>query len=158
MNRKYRVFAWMVLILLTSCTQADSLPTPSSTSPPASPSPTISATKTQASDYSQLENTLKANRTDYQAARSSMVADFIIPQGIDDPEVIRAMQTVPRHMFVPEDLINEAYEDHPLPMQVPKNIRFHLVPILWAHPPTQQLYTMVPWSCCKPIPLRLETN
>jgi protein-L-isoaspartate(D-aspartate) O-methyltransferase len=116
MNRKYRVFAWMVLILLTSCTQADSLPAPSSTSPPASPSPTISATKTQASDYSQLENTLKAYRTDYQAARSSMVADFIIPQGIDDPEVIRAMQTVPRHMFVPEALINEAYEDHPLPI------------------------------------------
>jgi protein-L-isoaspartate(D-aspartate) O-methyltransferase len=45
-----------------------------------------------------------------------MVSDTIVPHGIDDPDVIRAMQAVPRHLFVPENLINQAYEDHPLPI------------------------------------------
>ena len=116
MNRNFHVFAWMLLILLTSCTQVDSLPTPSSTSSPTSPPPTISATIPQASDISPIEKTNFVTRMSYQSARLSMVADTIVPLGIDDPEVIRAMQTVPRHMFVPEDLVSQAYGDHPLPI------------------------------------------
>lgn len=116
MNKKNSVFAWMLLILLISCTQPDSLSTPSSTSFPTSTPPPMSATNTQGSDSSPTELTLQANRTDFEETRLSMVADTIIPKGIDNPEVIRAMQTVPRHMFVPEELIREAYGDHPLPI------------------------------------------
>ena len=116
MNRKFHVFAWMLLIFLASCTQIDSLPAPSSISSATSPTPTVSATKTQAPDTSPIEKKNLISRMDYQEARISMVADTIIPNGIDDPEVIRAMQIVPRHMFVPEDLVKQAYGDHPLPI------------------------------------------
>ena len=35
---------------------------------------------------------------------------------ITNPDVLRAMHTVPRHVFVPAKYINQAYDDHPLPI------------------------------------------
>ena len=32
------------------------------------------------------------------------------------PDVLDAMNTVPRHLFVPQDYLDQAYEDHPLPI------------------------------------------
>ncbi len=49
-------------------------------------------------------------------ARQRMVSDQIRARGITDPGVLRAMETVPRHEFVPEDQRDEAYEDYPLPI------------------------------------------
>ena len=43
-----------------------------------------------------------------------MVEDQIAARGIRDPEVLKAMETVPRHLFVPEDLRYQAYQDHPV--------------------------------------------
>jgi protein-L-isoaspartate(D-aspartate) O-methyltransferase len=37
-------------------------------------------------------------------------------RGISNPRVLDAMLRVPRHEFVPENLRDEAYEDHPLPI------------------------------------------
>lgn len=45
-----------------------------------------------------------------------MVETQIIARGIKDPKTIEAMSTVPRHMFVPENLKNQAYYDYPLPI------------------------------------------
>ena len=45
-----------------------------------------------------------------------MVATQIEARGIADPQVIRAMQEVPRHEFVPERLKSLAYSDGPLPI------------------------------------------
>ena len=45
-----------------------------------------------------------------------MVRDQIEARGVSDPEVLRAMRKVPRHLFVEEALIPQAYEDHPLPL------------------------------------------
>jgi protein-L-isoaspartate(D-aspartate) O-methyltransferase len=45
-----------------------------------------------------------------------MVREQIEARGIHDPAVIRAMRAVPRHLFVEEALIPQAYEDHPLPL------------------------------------------
>jgi protein-L-isoaspartate(D-aspartate) O-methyltransferase len=45
-----------------------------------------------------------------------MVEETIQSRGVIDPNVLRVMRTLPRHMFVPPDLINQAYEDHPLPI------------------------------------------
>ena len=45
-----------------------------------------------------------------------MVKDTIQSRGVVDPNVLRVMRTLPRHKFVPSDLINQAYEDHPLPI------------------------------------------
>jgi protein-L-isoaspartate(D-aspartate) O-methyltransferase len=49
-------------------------------------------------------------------ARLAMVEDSIVGWGIADPDVIAAMQTVPRHLFVPAEYLDQAYENHPLPI------------------------------------------
>ncbi|MHC4873524.1 MAG: protein-L-isoaspartate(D-aspartate) O-methyltransferase [Planctomycetota bacterium] len=36
--------------------------------------------------------------------------------GLDDPEILKVMETVPRHAFVPEFFSNAAYDDSPLPI------------------------------------------
>jgi protein-L-isoaspartate(D-aspartate) O-methyltransferase len=48
--------------------------------------------------------------------RMEMVNIQIVPRGIHDARVIAAMSNVPRHRFVPDDYLSQAYEDHPLPI------------------------------------------
>jgi len=45
-----------------------------------------------------------------------MVAVQLRARGIRDARVLGAMGDVPRHVFVPEELQDEAYADHPLPI------------------------------------------
>ncbi len=52
----------------------------------------------------------------FEQARLRMVREAIEAQGITNADVLRAMRTVPRHLFVPEAYIEMAYEDHPLPI------------------------------------------
>ena len=52
----------------------------------------------------------------FNQAREAMVEDQIIARGITDTRVLTAMRTVPRHAFVPNNFLGEAYEDHPLPV------------------------------------------
>lgn len=51
-----------------------------------------------------------------EAARQEMVARQIRDRGIRDERVLNAMRTVPRHLFVPTDLVPRAYSDEPLPI------------------------------------------
>ncbi len=53
---------------------------------------------------------------DYLALRKSMIAEQIRGRGIRDRKVLRAMERVPRHEFVPEPYRPYAYEDRPLPI------------------------------------------
>ncbi len=48
--------------------------------------------------------------------RVRMVRDQIERRGVVDPRVLRAMESVPRHLFVPEAFRRSAYEDAPLPI------------------------------------------
>lgn len=48
--------------------------------------------------------------------RRLMVEQQIIARGVKDPRVLDAMRAVPRHLFVPEALVPEAYGDYPLPI------------------------------------------
>ena len=48
--------------------------------------------------------------------RQKMVEATIQDRGVRDSQVLRAMLTVPRHEFVPLDQIEQAYDDHPLPI------------------------------------------
>ena len=43
-----------------------------------------------------------------------MVEEQLVTRGIADQRVLEAMGSVPRHEFVPEGLISQAYNDHPL--------------------------------------------
>lgn len=45
-----------------------------------------------------------------------MVEEQILARGIKDKRVLRAMETVPRHLFVPENLWAYSYQDSPLPI------------------------------------------
>lgn len=45
-----------------------------------------------------------------------MVDQYIIPSGVEDPDVIAAMRHVPRHRFVPDTYSVSAYIDGPLPI------------------------------------------
>lgn len=51
---------------------------------------------------------------DYESLRLRMVERQIRARGVRDDKVLEAMKKVPRHLFVPRDLVEEAYEDHPL--------------------------------------------
>jgi len=52
----------------------------------------------------------------YDRLREGMVVTQIIARDVRDPEVLRAMRAVPRHLFVPEEIRERAYEDHALPI------------------------------------------
>lgn len=55
-------------------------------------------------------------RHDLRRVRERMVKEQIQARGVRDPGVLRAMSTVPRHLFVQEALQSQAYEDNPLPI------------------------------------------
>jgi protein-L-isoaspartate(D-aspartate) O-methyltransferase len=48
--------------------------------------------------------------------RGAMVRDQLLPRGISNPHVLAAMGSVPRHRFVPPELVSRAYDDGPLPL------------------------------------------
>jgi len=48
--------------------------------------------------------------------RERMVAEQLIPRGINDEAVLQAMRTVPRHLFIDDAMYSCAYGDHPLPI------------------------------------------
>jgi protein-L-isoaspartate(D-aspartate) O-methyltransferase len=49
-------------------------------------------------------------------ARAMMVKKQLAARYINDPRVLRAMEEIPRHHFVTEDLWDHAYKDRPLPI------------------------------------------
>ncbi|OIP89232.1 MAG: protein-L-isoaspartate O-methyltransferase [Syntrophobacterales bacterium CG_4_8_14_3_um_filter_58_8] len=46
-----------------------------------------------------------------------MVDTQIRVRGVSDPRVLKAMEKIPRHLFVDEGLIDQAYNDNPLPIE-----------------------------------------
>jgi protein-L-isoaspartate(D-aspartate) O-methyltransferase len=57
-----------------------------------------------------------ADSAELRKARDHMVQATIESRGISDPNVLAAMRTVPRHCFVPDNLLSVAYTDRPLPI------------------------------------------
>ncbi|MDZ7698050.1 MAG: protein-L-isoaspartate(D-aspartate) O-methyltransferase [Deltaproteobacteria bacterium] len=53
---------------------------------------------------------------DFARLREQMVERQIKARGVTDPDVLSAMERVPRHRFVPEKYRSLAYGDHPLPI------------------------------------------
>ncbi|MDO8126488.1 MAG: protein-L-isoaspartate(D-aspartate) O-methyltransferase [Candidatus Brocadiales bacterium] len=52
----------------------------------------------------------------YERERTKMVERQIKAMGVKDPRVLKAMQSVPRHLFIPEGLRQHSYEDTPVPI------------------------------------------
>ncbi|MBI2360592.1 MAG: protein-L-isoaspartate(D-aspartate) O-methyltransferase [Deltaproteobacteria bacterium] len=53
---------------------------------------------------------------DYEIARERMIEEQLKSRDIRDPRVLQAMGKVSRHLFVPQELKGQAYEDRPLPI------------------------------------------
>ena len=51
-----------------------------------------------------------------ESRRKEMVERQLKPRGIRDVLVLEAMGKVPRHVFIPPELLESAYEDRPLPI------------------------------------------
>jgi len=53
---------------------------------------------------------------EYEALRRQMVQEQIEARGVEDPAVLEAMRSVPRHRFAPEHPPRLTYTDRPLPI------------------------------------------
>jgi protein-L-isoaspartate(D-aspartate) O-methyltransferase len=94
------IFLALVFVVLRSQMQAGQADeTPSATRTAPAPSPTSPGTG-----------------EDYSAARTEMVEYQIRQRGVRDPNVLEAMEAVPRDQFVPEEYVQTAYSDGPLPI------------------------------------------
>ncbi len=58
----------------------------------------------------------KEDSEQFVQARQEMVRSQLVTRGIDDQATLRAMETVPRHLFVPDRYRANAYQDGPLPI------------------------------------------
>ncbi len=58
----------------------------------------------------------KGLAADMRQRRLRMVETQIAARGVRDSLVLAAMRTVPRHLFVPDNLQDSAYDDSPLPI------------------------------------------
>lgn len=105
-----RILILLVILVFATACQAEgetqspviSTPTIETPSPTNTPIPTDTPIATELSRYTVL--------------RQRMVEDQIAPRDITDEAVLEAMRAVPRHQFVPENVRELAYEDHPLPI------------------------------------------
>ena len=61
------------------------------------------------STYGQVEDK-------YSVMRKEMINNQIVNRGIRNQLTLKAMQKVPRHLFVPYEYTSRAYEDNPLPI------------------------------------------
>ncbi|MCA9402541.1 MAG: protein-L-isoaspartate(D-aspartate) O-methyltransferase [Candidatus Omnitrophica bacterium] len=57
-----------------------------------------------------------ARAGDFEQAHDRMIAEQLIPRGIEDTRVLAAMRKVRRHEYVPKAVRDRAYDDGPLPI------------------------------------------
>lgn len=109
-------FLLLLSLLLFGCTQpaqqlaelpsqpAPLQPTDSNISAPSQPKPavTLPAPLPEDANFTKL--------------REELVQETIYKRGVKSPAVLQAMRSVQRHFFVPDAYMEQAYEDHPLPI------------------------------------------
>jgi protein-L-isoaspartate(D-aspartate) O-methyltransferase len=101
----------LLLMLAVACSSTTAS-TPTSTL-----LPTEVASKPTSTMLPTAEASPTATTADpYTAKRETLVERTIVARGVTEPSVVRAMRTVPRHLFVPDGYLDQAYADHPLPI------------------------------------------
>ena len=65
---------------------------------------------------------MRNDTADYGVRRTRMVDDQLVARGLRSDDVLAAMRSVPRHLFVPPELVTEAYVDAPLPIGLGQTI------------------------------------
>jgi protein-L-isoaspartate(D-aspartate) O-methyltransferase len=119
---------FLSLLFMAACQTRGSDSLPESTSPSNTPtleqistslSATVETSPTTIPPTLELTPTsspVPAEDDEFVVLRSQMVDDQIALRDIDDPAILEAMRNIPRHKFVPDDMVELAYEDHPLPI------------------------------------------
>jgi protein-L-isoaspartate(D-aspartate) O-methyltransferase len=59
---------------------------------------------------------MRSDPTDFATQRAAMVEEQLRARGIRDPRVLRVMGSLPRELFVPEEIRERAYEDNAQPL------------------------------------------
>jgi protein-L-isoaspartate(D-aspartate) O-methyltransferase len=103
-------------LLLACC--ARRAPAPSRVSDgEASPPLAMAASSTSASASASAPAPLATVESETtRAARGRLVSSLVALGRLRTPRIIDAMGAVPRHLFVPEALLPQAYDDNPLPI------------------------------------------
>lgn len=91
-----------ISLCLVSCSGLGSI-TPSPTLPPLE-------------QTNGIIETVEYREDPYFEERLDMVEFDIEARGLSNQDVIEAMRNVPRHKFVPQEFVELAYSDHPLPI------------------------------------------
>ena len=65
---------------------------------------------------------MSADASDFGVRRLRMVEEQLVRRGLRDEDVLAAMRSVPRHLFVPDEGAAEAYADSPLPIGLGQTI------------------------------------
>jgi protein-L-isoaspartate(D-aspartate) O-methyltransferase len=103
------VSAGIICVVLLMVVWRNWIQTPESAYPEAATAPTATTPVLPTPTTEVLERS-------HTEARRRMVEYQIRSRGVRDPRVLEAMETVPRHEFVPDDHLSMAYSDGPLPI------------------------------------------
>lgn len=68
------------------------------------------------SDRALPNGAVPPDESSFASARARMVREQLEARDLREPRVLDAMRRVPRHRFVPPDLLRAAYDDSPLPI------------------------------------------
>jgi protein-L-isoaspartate(D-aspartate) O-methyltransferase len=101
--------AFYLLILLVACGPEQA--TPAAISTTTTPAATMTTGAILPSETGQA-----GSDDAFAAARQRMVEQGIRGMGVSDETVLAVMERVPRHRFVLEEWLAQAYENHPLPI------------------------------------------
>ncbi len=58
----------------------------------------------------------KITKSHWERLAKKMIQEQLVFRGIHNPDLLKAMEQVPRHLFVSENYLLQAYEDRPLPI------------------------------------------
>ena len=109
-----RLWPWVVAgaLLLASLLAAGSLVRDRFQASPAGPAGASAQPSRQGDATSQVAQ----EDGERLEERMDMVERQIRSRGVSDQAVLQAMERVPRHAFVPDEYLSQAYADHPLPI------------------------------------------
>jgi len=110
-NKRHLIILCLVLLLTligiggTGCT-----------SPTHTESEVPTETKEKVEPEIEAAITLTPTSSAFANARTNMVETQIKARGVTDSAVLAAMENTPRHEFVPDYYLDQAYDDHPIPI------------------------------------------
>lgn len=70
--------------------------------------------KLKSGNGSRSDRSIPLTWPEYAIARRKMIEQHLLPRGICDQKVLKTMENIPRHFFVEDALVPQAYSDFPL--------------------------------------------